>query len=99
MPSSLLYPIPPFPPSTVCSQGHRAYFGFRKTIMPEKRRVVQILLNRTLLHDPQQSVDDLIVAAHTNIGQPQIRKANRDSVYYPLPECMCLRKQTASTSS
>ena len=66
--------------------------------MPEKRRVVQILLNRTLASDPNQSVDDLIVAAHTNVGQPQIRKANRDSVYYPLPECMCLRKGSSSSS-
>ena len=73
------------------SQGHRAYFGHRKMIFPEKRRIARLVNKRGL---SQEEFDDAIVRAHRGSqGQPQLRtvgfKRDKDVIMYPVPDCMC----------
>lgn len=70
-------------------QGHRAYTGHRKHIVPNKRQMIQHFLNTTM---PTAEFNETIQALHTDsIGQPvqRMSKSNPDVLAYPVPECMC----------
>jgi len=86
-------------------QGHRAYMGHRKHIVPNKRQMIQHFLNSTM---PTAEFDETIRALHSDrIGQPihRTNKSDRDVLAYPVPECMCqqnpppLLQQSSSSSS
>ncbi|XP_031487721.1 O-fucosyltransferase 20-like [Nymphaea colorata] len=70
-------------------QGHRAYAGHRKYIVPNKRVMLPYFLNSSL---PELEFNRIIKELHReSLGQPEIRtlKAGRDVIAYPVPECMC----------
>ncbi|GJP30341.1 hypothetical protein CLOM_g753 [Closterium sp. NIES-68] len=80
-------------------QGHRTYFGHSKTIMPNKRKIVKLLLEeqsggvdgRPLT---EEEFEKAMVEIHRDsIGQPQLRthKKGKDAIMYPVPDCMCKR--------
>lgn len=74
--------------STCFIQGHRAYAGHKKTIIPNKRQMVPYFLNSSL---PQAEFNRIIMDLHRDsLGQPELRtsKAGRDVTKYPIPECM-----------
>ncbi|KAL1539993.1 O-fucosyltransferase 20 [Salvia divinorum] len=78
-------------------QGHRAYAGHKKTIIPNKRRMRPYFLNSSL---PESEFNRLILELQRNsMGQPVLRtsKAGRDVTKYPIPECMCNGTTTHST--
>ncbi len=86
-------------------QGHRAYIGHRKHIVPNKRQMIQHFLNSTM---STAEFDETIRALHSDrIGQPIHRtdKSDQDVLAYPVPECMCqqnlppLLQQSSSSSS
>ncbi|KAL8092116.1 O-fucosyltransferase 20-like [Apium graveolens] len=69
-------------------QGHRAYAGHKKTIIPNKRQMVPYFLNSSL---PEAEFNRIIMDLHRDsLGQPELRtsKAGRDVTKYPIPECM-----------
>ncbi|XP_058092209.1 O-fucosyltransferase 37 [Magnolia sinica] len=73
-------------------QGHRAYVGHRKYIKPNKRVILQLLME-TSLSNAEFSV--AMKRLHRGLlGQPEIRtkKGERDVIAYPVPECMCKRR-------
>ncbi|CAI5491876.1 unnamed protein product [Closterium sp. Naga37s-1] len=80
-------------------QGHRAYFGHRKTIMPNKRKIVKLLLDeqsggvngRRLTEEEFEKA--MMEMHHDSIGEPQLRthKKGKDAIMYPVPDCMCKR--------
>ncbi|KAG6402791.1 hypothetical protein SASPL_135004 [Salvia splendens] len=70
-------------------QGHRAYAGHKKTIIPNKRQMIPHFLNSSL---PVSEFNRLILELQQDsMGQPVLRtsKAGRDVTKYPIPECMC----------
>ncbi|KAL3624593.1 O-fucosyltransferase 20 [Castilleja foliolosa] len=80
-------------------QGHRAYAGHKKTIIPNKRHMLRYFMNSSL---PEMEFDKIIRDLHReSLGQPEIRtsKVGRDVTKYPVPECMCNDTKTAYASS
>ncbi|KZV20410.1 hypothetical protein F511_30640 [Dorcoceras hygrometricum] len=70
-------------------QGHRAYAGHKKTIIPNKRHMLRYFVDSSL---PEAEFDKIILDLHKDsFGQPEIRtsKSGRDVTKYPIPECMC----------
>lgn len=77
-------------------QGHRAYAGHKKTIIPNKRQMIPYFLNTSL---PEPEFNRVILDLHQDsMGQPELRtsKAGRDVTKYPIPECMCNGTTTRS---
>ncbi|KAL3615391.1 O-fucosyltransferase 20 [Castilleja foliolosa] len=80
-------------------QGHRAYAGHKKTIIPNKRHMLPYFMNPSL---PETEFNKIIQDLHQDsLGQPEIRtsKVGRDVTKYPIPECMCNNTKTAHASS
>ncbi|KAK6143129.1 hypothetical protein DH2020_023477 [Rehmannia glutinosa] len=70
-------------------QGHRAYAGHKKTIIPNKRQMLPYFMDSSL---PQEEFNKIILDLHQDsLGQPELRtsKVGRDVTKYPIPECMC----------
>jgi len=70
-------------------QGHRAYAGHRKHIIPNKRQMLPHFLEKTL---PEEDFNNIVRHLHNeSLGQPVFRteKSGRDVVAYPVPECLC----------
>lgn len=70
-------------------QGHRAYAGHRKHIIPNKRQMLPHFLDKTL---GEEDFNNIVRHLHNeSLGQPVFRteKSGRDVVAYPVPECMC----------
>ncbi|KAL3622439.1 O-fucosyltransferase 20 [Castilleja foliolosa] len=70
-------------------QGHRAYAGHKKTIIPNKRQMLRYFMDSSL---PEGEFEKIILDLHRDsLGQPELRtsKAGRDVTKYPIPECMC----------
>ncbi|KAL6513479.1 O-fucosyltransferase 20 [Orobanche gracilis] len=70
-------------------QGHRAYAGHKKTIIPNKRHMLPYFMNPSL---PETEFEKIILDLHQDsLGQPELRtsKVGRDVTKYPIPECMC----------
>ncbi|XP_073129166.1 O-fucosyltransferase 20 [Henckelia pumila] len=70
-------------------QGHRAYAGHKKTIIPNKRHMLSYFVDSSL---PEAEFNEIILNLHQDsFGQPEIRtsKSGRDVTKYPIPECMC----------
>ena len=79
-------------------QGHRAYLGHRKHIVPNKRQMIPHFLNSTM---PVDEFEETVRALHVDaIGSPihRTNKSQKDVLAYPVPECMC-QKPTASSLS
>lgn len=77
-------------------QGHRAYLGHRKHIVPNKRQMILHFLNSTM---PPAEFDETIRALHEDrVGKPVHRDMNsfKDVLAYPIPECMCQRPSSGS---
>jgi hypothetical protein len=77
-------------------QGHRAYMGHRKHIVPNKRQMILHFLNSTM---PPAEFDETIRALHEDkVGKPVHRDMNsfKDVLAYPIPECMCQRPSSGS---
>ncbi|KAL5976050.1 hypothetical protein ACLOJK_020380 [Asimina triloba] len=77
-------------------QGHRAYNGHRKIIIPNKRRMLPYFLNSSLT---ESELNSIIKDLHQgSLGQPRIRIVNsgRDVIAYPVPECMCNGSSTTT---
>ena len=73
----------------IVQQGHRAYSGHRKHIIPNKRQMLPHFLDQTLA---EEDFNDIVRHLHNeSLGQPVFRthKSGRDVVAYPFPECMC----------
>ncbi|KAH9301670.1 hypothetical protein KI387_013253, partial [Taxus chinensis] len=67
-------------------QGHRAYWGHRKHITPNKRQMLPYFLDKTI---SEQDFNIIIRSLHNeSLGQPEFRtdKPGRDVLAYPLPE-------------
>ncbi|KAL8500725.1 hypothetical protein ACS0TY_020345 [Phlomoides rotata] len=80
-------------------QGHRAYGGHKKTIIPNKRQMLKHFMDSSL---PEDEFNNIIRDLHRDsLGQPELRtsKAGRDVTKYPIPECMCNNTITDSHSS
>lgn len=80
-------------------QGHRAYAGHRKHIIPNKRQMLPHFLDQTLA---EEDFNDIVRHLHNeSLGQPVFRthKSGRDVVAYPVPECMCSTTSTTSPGS
>ncbi|KAI3448932.1 hypothetical protein Pfo_005597 [Paulownia fortunei] len=78
-------------------QGHRAYAGHKKTIIPNKRQMLPYFMNPSL---PEAEFNKIILDLHRDsLGQPELRtsKAGRDVTKYPIPECMCNNRITHSS--
>ncbi|KAL3537335.1 hypothetical protein ACH5RR_000701 [Cinchona calisaya] len=78
-------------------QGHRAYAGHKKTITPNKRQMFSHFMNSSL---PETEFSKIILGLHReSLGQPELRssKAGRDVTKYPIPECMCNKRQPHSS--
>ncbi|XP_051145231.1 O-fucosyltransferase 20-like [Andrographis paniculata] len=78
-------------------QGHRAYAGHKKTIIPNKRHMLTHFMNSSI---PEAEFGKIILELHRDsMGQPELRtsKVGRDVTKYPVPECMC--NDTASRHS
>ncbi|XP_073277930.1 O-fucosyltransferase 20-like [Primulina huaijiensis] len=70
-------------------QGHRAYGGHKKTIIPNKRHMLRYFMNQSL---PEAEFNKIVLNLHQDsFGQPELRtsKFGRDVTKYPIPECMC----------
>ncbi|XP_073157199.1 O-fucosyltransferase 20-like [Henckelia pumila] len=70
-------------------QGHRAYGGHKKTIIPNKRHMLRYFMNQSL---PEAEFNKIVLNLHQDsFGQPELRtsKSGRDVTKYPIPECMC----------
>ncbi|XP_073029416.1 O-fucosyltransferase 20-like isoform X1 [Primulina eburnea] len=70
-------------------QGHRAYAGHKKTIIPNKRHMLRYFVDSLL---PEAKFNEIMLNLHQDsFGQPEIRtsKSGRDVTKYPIPECMC----------
>ncbi|VFQ76446.1 unnamed protein product [Cuscuta campestris] len=68
-------------------QGHRAYAGHKKTIIPNKRQMLQHFLNDNA---SEAELGRIILGLHRDsVGQPEFRKPGRDITKYPVPDCMC----------
>ncbi|KAK8497934.1 hypothetical protein V6N12_057110 [Hibiscus sabdariffa] len=79
-------------------QGHRAYAGHKKYITPNKRHMLPYFLNSSL---PEAEFNRIIRELHReSFGQPEVRasKARRDVTKYPVPECMCKRRASNTTT-
>lgn len=79
-------------------QGHRAYAGHKKTIIPNKRHMLPYFMNSSIL-EPEFS--KVILELHQDsMGQPELRtsKDGRDVTKYPIPECMCNGTTTRGSS-
>ncbi|KAK4397584.1 O-fucosyltransferase 20 [Sesamum angolense] len=80
-------------------QGHRAYAGHKKTIIPNKRQMLPYFMNSSL---PEAEFNRIILDLHRDsLGQPELRtsKAGRDVTKYPIPECMCNNTITQHSSA
>lgn len=76
-------------------QGHRAFMGHRKHIVPNKRQMISHFLNSTM---PSIEFDETIRALHVNaVGNPIQRQVNssKDVLAYPFPECMCQKPSSS----
>eukprot|EP00253_Pinus_taeda_P032044 PITA_32044 len=80
-------------------QGHRAYAGHRKHIIPNKRQMLPHFLDKTLA---ESDFNNIVRHLHNeSLGQPVFRteKSGRDVVAYPIPECMCTNNIPSSGAS
>jgi hypothetical protein len=78
-------------------QGHRAYAGHKKSIIPNKRQMLPHFMNPSL---PEAEFNKIILSLHEDsLGQPVLRtsKSGRDVTKYPVPECMCNNTITHSS--
>ncbi|KAL7126075.1 hypothetical protein ABFS83_14G161300 [Erythranthe nasuta] len=78
-------------------QGHRAYAGHKKTIIPNKRQMIPYFMNSSI---SEIEFEKIIFDLHQDsFGQPEIRtsKNGRDVTKYPIPECMCNNTMTRSS--
>lgn len=68
-------------------QGHRAFFGPRKFIMPNKRKLMSALLRDVSDDEFRDIVDE---AQKETLGKLQFRtdRKGRDVIGYPAPECL-----------
>ncbi|KAH6767648.1 O-fucosyltransferase family protein [Perilla frutescens var. hirtella] len=79
-------------------QGHRAYAGHKKTIIPNKRHMLPYFMNSSI---PEAEFSKVILELHQDsMGQPELRtsKDGRDVTKYPIPECMCNGTTTRSSA-
>ncbi|KAL8542378.1 hypothetical protein ACS0TY_003301 [Phlomoides rotata] len=71
-------------------QGHRAYGGHKKTIIPNKRQMLPYFMNSSL---PEEEFNKMIYDLHRDsLGQPKLgssKDGGRDVTKYPVPGCMC----------
>ncbi|KAK4488648.1 hypothetical protein RD792_004417 [Penstemon davidsonii] len=77
-------------------QGHRAYAGHKKTIIPNKRQMLPYFMDSSL---QESEFNKIIIDLHQDsLGQPELRtsKVGRDVTKYPIPECMCNNTITSS---
>ncbi|KAK4476411.1 hypothetical protein RD792_015562 [Penstemon davidsonii] len=78
-------------------QGHRAYAGHKKTIIPNKRQMLLYFMDSSL---QESDFNKIIRDLHRDsLGQPELRttKVGRDVTKYPIPECMCNNTMTDSS--
>ncbi|XP_059644202.1 O-fucosyltransferase 37 [Cornus florida] len=70
-------------------QGHRAYVGHRKFIMPNKRAMLPFFEEAFISHEEFSSI--MRKLHRKSQGQPELRtnKRDRDVIAYPVSECMC----------
>lgn len=79
-------------------QGHRAYNGHKKIIIPNKRHMLPYFLNTSMT---ETEFTKMIKKLHRqSLGQPELRisKAGRDVTKYPVPECMCNQSNSTTPS-
>lgn len=80
-------------------QGHRAYLGHRKHIVPNKRQMIPHFLNSTM---PVDEFEETVRALHVDaVGSPihRTNKSQKDVLAYPVPECMCQNPAASSLST
>jgi len=80
-------------------QGHRAYLGHRKHIVPNKRQMIPHFLNSTM---PVDEFEETVRALHVDaVGSPihRTNKSQKDVLAYPVPECMCQNPTAGSLST
>ncbi|KAF3792760.1 hypothetical protein EJ110_NYTH10908 [Nymphaea thermarum] len=80
-------------------QGHRAYIGHRKLIIPNRGVMAKAFLPGKSLSDEEFS--RIMKSMHRQLqGQPMpitgIRQAYQDVTAFPAPECMCKRNLSVS---
>ncbi|XP_068656742.1 O-fucosyltransferase 24-like isoform X2 [Aristolochia californica] len=80
-------------------QGHRAYDGHRKHITPNKRQLVQLLMNKSLSEVEMEKEIKMIHVG--SLGSPLLRtdKPGRDVIAFPVPECMCSQRDHLQSRS
>ncbi|XP_026423689.1 O-fucosyltransferase 20-like [Papaver somniferum] len=73
-------------------QGHRAYFGHKKYITPNKKKLVRLFMNNNNQMN-EKEIDDRIKKMHIDsMGSPVLIKTSKshmDVTAYPAPACMC----------
>ncbi|KAJ3694678.1 hypothetical protein LUZ60_000055 [Juncus effusus] len=70
-------------------RGHRAFFGHKKFITPNKRQMIPYFLDKTLT---ELEFKRVVKSLHENsLGQPEFRtdRVRKDVTAFPVPECMC----------
>lgn len=80
----------------MCVQGHRAYMGHRKHIVPNKRQMIAHFLNSTMT---PEEFDETIRSLHEDrVGKPvqRVMKSVKDVLAHPVPECMCQKPSSHS---
>ncbi|KAI3860647.1 hypothetical protein MKX03_009352, partial [Papaver bracteatum] len=72
--------------------GHRAYFGHKKYITPNKKKLVQLFMDNNNQMN-ENEIDDRIKKMHMDsMGSPVLIKTSKfhmDVTAYPAPACMC----------
>ncbi|KAI3928558.1 hypothetical protein MKW98_024159 [Papaver atlanticum] len=73
-------------------QGHRAYFGHKKYITPNKKKLVRLFMDNNNQMN-EKEIDDRIKKMHMDsMGSPVLIKTSKshmDVTAYPAPACMC----------
>lgn len=74
-------------------QGHRAYFGHKKYITPNKKKLVRLFMDNNNNQMNEKEIDDRIKKMHMDsMGSPVLIKTSKshmDVTAYPAPACMC----------
>ncbi|KAI3992716.1 hypothetical protein MKX01_021677 [Papaver californicum] len=74
-------------------QGHRAYFGHKKYITPNKKKLVRLFMDSNNQIMNEKEIDDRIKKMHIDsMGSTILIKSTKshpDVTAYPAPACMC----------
>ncbi|XP_010244145.1 PREDICTED: uncharacterized protein At1g04910-like [Nelumbo nucifera] len=71
-------------------QGHRAYLGHMKHITPNKKKLVQLLMNKNLTETEMvERIKEIHVLSLWGSPSAGTKTSGRDVIAYPISHCMC----------